>query len=71
MADDVDMAQVREESLLEARIAECRRQARTAPETSPALECVDCEEIIPEARREALPGCERCIDCQTDLEADK
>jgi phage/conjugal plasmid C-4 type zinc finger TraR family protein len=68
VADDVDMAQARDESLLMARIAECRSQAGTAPETAPAVECVDCEEIIPEARREALPGCERCIDCQTDFE---
>lgn len=27
--------------------------------------CIDCDEPIPQARREALRGCERCIDCQT------
>lgn len=30
--------------------------------------CVDCEEPIPEERRQAVPGCERCIICQTALE---
>lgn len=27
--------------------------------------CIDCDEPIPQARREAVRGCERCIDCQT------
>lgn len=30
-----------------------------------ALECVDCGEGIPERRRQAVSGCQRCIDCQT------
>jgi phage/conjugal plasmid C-4 type zinc finger TraR family protein len=28
-------------------------------------ECLDCGEEIPEARRAAVPGCLRCITCQT------
>lgn len=27
--------------------------------------CIDCDEPIPQARREAIRGCERCTDCQT------
>lgn len=27
--------------------------------------CIDCDEPIPQARREAVRGCERCIDCQS------
>lgn len=27
--------------------------------------CQDCDEEIPLKRRQALPGCRRCIDCQT------
>ena len=27
--------------------------------------CIDCENTIPQARREAIRGCERCTDCQT------
>ena len=27
--------------------------------------CIDCDEPIPQARREAVRGCELCIDCQS------
>lgn len=30
-----------------------------------ALECMECGEEIPEARRRALPGVRFCIDCQS------
>lgn len=26
--------------------------------------CLDCEEPIPQARREKMPGCLRCVDCE-------
>jgi phage/conjugal plasmid C-4 type zinc finger TraR family protein len=31
-----------------------------------ARECVDCGAPIPEARREAVPGVQRCIPCQEE-----
>lgn len=34
-----------------------------------ALECDDCGEVIPEARRLAVPGCRLCVDCQGLAEA--
>ncbi|MBV7413607.1 TraR/DksA C4-type zinc finger protein [Aeromonas sp. sif2433] len=27
--------------------------------------CIDCDEPIPQARREAVRGCELCIDCRS------
>lgn len=30
--------------------------------------CEDCGEEIPEARRRAVPGCARCVRCQTEFE---
>jgi phage/conjugal plasmid C-4 type zinc finger TraR family protein len=27
--------------------------------------CTDCDDPIPQERREAIRGCERCADCQT------
>ena len=27
--------------------------------------CIDCNDPIPQERREAIRGCERCADCQT------
>lgn len=29
-----------------------------------ATHCLDCEDPIPQGRRDACPGCERCINCQ-------
>jgi len=28
--------------------------------------CAECEEVIPEARRKAIPGVKLCIDCQQE-----
>ncbi len=33
--------------------------------TGGALECEDCDAVIPQARREALPFCSTFIDCQS------
>lgn len=33
-----------------------------------ATECADCEEPIPEQRRVAIPGCQRCVECQAQRE---
>ncbi|WP_179380222.1 DksA/TraR family C4-type zinc finger protein [Jannaschia marina] len=40
-----------------------RLKARRAPEGESLTRCADCEEPIPEARRQALPGVKLCIDC--------
>ncbi len=40
-----------------------RLRARRAPVGESALLCAECEEPIPQARREALPGVKLCIDC--------
>lgn len=70
MTDDIDRAQD-----LEARQRDTalRRQATRAglqgkTMTDSATECQDCEKPIPEARRCAVPGCQRCVKCQTIYE---
>ena len=30
--------------------------------------CENCGEPIPEARRQAVPGCRYCVKCQTEME---
>lgn len=40
-----------------------RLKARRAPAGESAEVCVECEEPIPQARREALPGVKLCIEC--------
>ena len=32
--------------------------------------CEDCEEPIPEARRQAVPGVRRCVSCQAEADAE-
>ncbi|HWF77324.1 MAG TPA: DksA/TraR family C4-type zinc finger protein [Caulobacteraceae bacterium] len=36
------------------------------PQGEGTLECVDCGEAIPAARRQALPGVTTCTACQSD-----
>jgi len=36
------------------------------PRGESRVRCLDCDEAIPEARREAQKGCLYCIDCQED-----
>lgn len=69
MVDEADQAQVSSERLLNASIAACRGKASQGAVVS--IECVDCEKVIPEARRKASPGCVRCIECQSDFEVNK
>jgi phage/conjugal plasmid C-4 type zinc finger TraR family protein len=40
-----------------------RLKARKTPVGDSATHCAECEEPIPQARREALPGVKLCIDC--------
>ncbi len=39
------------------------------PSGDAALECDDCGDDIPEARRKALPGVRTCVGCQTKRDA--
>ena len=43
-----------------------RMQARKGPQGESRTHCAECEEPIPEARRQALPGVKLCIDCQQE-----
>ncbi|RWE48556.1 MAG: hypothetical protein EOS79_08460 [Mesorhizobium sp.] len=50
-----------------ARIQAAARGQYSAEEISGPRFC-DCGEPIPEARRQAMPGCRRCVDCETFIE---
>lgn len=67
--DQFDQAQAQELADYE------RNQARSimpAPEGKSATHCEDCGVRIPAARRKAVPGVQRCIDCQAwDEEREK
>jgi phage/conjugal plasmid C-4 type zinc finger TraR family protein len=54
-----EQAQLREEQQRNEALA-----SRVQYQGESARECVECDAAIPEARRAAVPGCQRCIDCQ-------
>lgn len=68
MPDDVDRAGDREQELRDDAWSDWlakRERDQSTLTSGPAPEyCYDCGESIPAARREAAPGCLRCVDCQ-------
>jgi len=63
--DDIDRAQVRSDLFLDQALKKARGPRNNGPG---ADFCIDCGELIPKARRQAVPGCIRCIDCQEEYE---
>lgn len=47
------------------------RARRSLPAGESALQCDECENPIPEARRRAVPGVRLCITCQEAVDADE
>jgi len=68
MIDPFDIASEREQEARDDAIAAQRRRAGLTGKTvaDSALFCQDdeCGAPIPQRRREAVPGCQFCIDCQ-------
>ena len=74
MPDELDRAQEHEQELRDDALAARFRHVHgelSADElaaidwrVASALACADCDEPIPVARRQAVPGCTRCVDCQ-------
>lgn len=61
MPDQIDRANDLAEQERERSLALFRQH----PTPCSRLFCEDCDEPIPEIRRQAVQGCTRCIDCQT------
>lgn len=68
MTDDIDRASEREAQLRDDALSAQTRRAGLRGKTvaDSAIECQDarCGEPIPQARREAMPGCRLCVSCQ-------
>lgn len=63
MADQLDRAWELSEMHLKEALANRRSfygESRT--------HCLDCEEPIPEGRRNAVPGCQYCVKCAEEYE---
>ena len=50
---------------IDATVKDAIKRARSQLPTGPGLEhCEECDAVIPEARRKALPGVRLCVPCQ-------
>ena len=65
MADLADIAQAHIETVAAAAVKNASAKGYTGKSS---LYCCECGEPIPEARREAVPGCSLCVCCQQILE---
>ncbi|MDX1706985.1 MAG: DksA/TraR family C4-type zinc finger protein [Desulfobacterales bacterium] len=51
---------------IDASLKDAVKLARSRlPEGEGSTHCEVCEEVIPEARREAIPGVRLCVNCQS------
>lgn len=70
MIDICDRASEREEEhrqdALDAQERRAGLKGKTIDDSAHA--CAVCDTKIPEARREAVPGVQTCVDCQEELE---
>lgn len=66
MTDMIDQASEREALFLAEALYQAGRPSEYQGESN--YECDDCGAPIPEARRQAVPGCTRCVFCQTYAE---
>lgn len=46
-------------------VARARQRAARPGDTPSARFCAECDEPIPDARRQAIPGVQLCVDCQS------
>lgn len=67
MTDVFDRGQAREEEMRADALAEQQRRS-AGRQTESATHCSVCDDPIPEGRRMAVPGTDKCIDCQKDAE---
>lgn len=68
MTDDIDRANDRAAEQLGDALAAQGRRARKHLGAESALECVDCDDPIPTARRQAIAGVQHCVSCARVLE---
>ena len=67
--DDIDRACDREQLDREAAIEHERGHYARDWQAASATECAGCGATLPDARRQAVPGVQLCIDCRSAAEA--
>ena len=71
MTDDIDRAQAREAELLADALRDHARRAGRGWGAVSAEDCGGCGEVIPVARRRAVPGVQLCVACQRRAEKER
>jgi len=61
--DEGDVAKAFQDETIDRALANRTRHEGIGREI-----CIDCKDPIPEARRKAVPGCDRCVQCQGEFE---
>lgn len=57
---------------IDATVEDAVKRARSKLQTGPGLtRCEECDELIPEARRLAVPGVRLCVACQEALDQEQ
>ena len=64
MTEIIDQASALEEQMREQAIAAHRIDHNAVS----AERCEECDELIPEPRRAAVPGCQMCAECKGVIE---
>ena len=75
LIDDIDRAQAREAEILSDALRDQSLRAglagKTSADSAEVCQARGCGEVIPEKRRNALPGCQYCVACQGRIEKSK
>ncbi|AGQ91350.1 hypothetical protein M634_13105 [Vibrio parahaemolyticus O1:Kuk str. FDA_R31] len=68
MSDVIDHASGFETQFTEVAIANQLARAKQMEQGESAQECGECGVPIPEERRQKVPGCKYCTQCQSNIE---
>jgi phage/conjugal plasmid C-4 type zinc finger TraR family protein len=60
--DDADRAGIEQERLEKAFLA---KRTTPPPSRPSAKQCIECDNDIPEQRRQFMPGVQLCVECKT------
>lgn len=66
MADIVDIAAQETAAFTYQALADCRQKQQRAPRSH--RKCANCGGLIPDERRQAVPGVKLCVECQKEIE---
>lgn len=57
---------------IDATVEDAVKRIRSNLQSGESAEfCGECDSVIPEARRAAIPGVQLCVSCQSSLEAEE